>query len=279
MAGSGAGDGVGGGSGERVPVGGAGEGGPVGGAGEGGPVGGAGGGSRVPGERKRRRPTRSGVVLSAERILDRALEIVDAYGAEALTMRKLGQALGADPSAVYRYFRSVEDLHLAMGDRLIGDTMAGFVPDPDPANWRASLREFGVRAYHSAQRHPRVALLSGFRVTRRPHEQRAIDTGVGLLRSAGFDDASAVRYYHAFVDTVLGHAALDAAVQGLRPEQQEADAGAWASAAYGDVPAEEYPHLHAVRDHLPMMAGSAFEGALDLVLAAIAAAAPGAADD
>jgi AcrR family transcriptional regulator len=223
----------------------------------------------VPAERKRRRPTRSGVVLTAAGILDRALEIVEQYGAEALTMRKLGQALGADPSAVYRYFRSMEDLHLALGDRLIGDTMTGFVPDPDPANWRASLREFGMRAYHSAQRHPRVALMSGFRVTRRPQEQRAIDTGVGLLRTAGLDDASAVRCYHAFIDTVLGHAALDAAVQGLRPEQQEADAEAWASAAYEGVSAEEYPHLYAVREHLPTMAQSAFESALDLILSAI----------
>ncbi|MFI5807282.1 TetR/AcrR family transcriptional regulator [Streptomyces sp. NPDC051561] len=234
------------------------------------------GGSRVPVARKRRRPTRSGVVLSAGTIVDRALELVDEQGAEALTMRRLGQALGADPSAVYRYFHSVEDLHLAMGDRLIGDTMAGFTPDPDPANWRASLREFGVRAYHSAQRHPRVALLSGFRVTRRPSEQRAIDTGVGLLRAAGFDDALAVRYYHAFIDTVLGHAALDAAVQGLSPDQQEADAQAWASGVYEGVAEAEYPHLHAVREHLPVMARSAFEGALDLLLAAIEGADRGA---
>ncbi|MFF0740808.1 TetR/AcrR family transcriptional regulator [Streptomyces sp. NPDC004111] len=227
------------------------------------------GGTRIPTERKRRRPTRSGAVLSADSIVDKALALVEEHGAEALTMRKLGQALGADPSAVYRYFRSVEDLHLALGDRLIGETMAGFTPDPDPASWRSSLREFGLRAYRSAQRHPRVALLSGFRVTRRPHEQRAIDTGVGLLRTAGFDDASAVRHYHAFIDTVLGHAALDAAVQGLRPEQQEADAEAWASSVYEGVSPQEYPHLFAVREHLPVMAGSAFEGALDLVLDAI----------
>ncbi|MCX5200481.1 TetR/AcrR family transcriptional regulator [Streptomyces sp. NBC_00237] len=228
--------------------------------------------TRIPAERKRRRPTRSGAVLSAESIVEKALALVEEHGAEALTMRRLGRALGADPSAVYRYFRSMEDLHLALGDRLIGETMSGLSTDPDPANWRASLREFGIRAYHSAQRHPRAALLSGFRVTRLPNEQRAIDTGVGLLLAAGFDEERAVRYYHAFVDTVLGHAALDAASQGLRPEQQEADAGAWKS-AYAEVSREEYPHLHAVREYLPVMAGSAFEGALDLMLAAIESAA------
>ncbi len=148
-------------------------------------------------------------------------------------MRRLGQALGADPSAVYRYYRSMEDLRLALGDRLIGETMAGFVPDP--ADWRASLRDFGVRAYRSAQRHPRAALLSGFRVTRLPDEQRAVDTGIGLLRAAGFSPRDAVRHYHVFVDTVLGHAALDAALQGLRPEQREADGGGVGGGLRGGV--------------------------------------------
>ncbi|CAM5601138.1 TetR family transcriptional regulator [Streptomyces spiroverticillatus] len=226
----------------------------------------AGGATRVPAERKRRRPTRSGTVLSSDAIVDKALALVDENGADSLTMRKLGQALGADPSAVYRYFRSVEDLHLALGDRLIGETMTDFTPDP--TDWRASLRDFGVRAYHSAQRHPRAALLSGFRVTRLPNEQRAIDTGLGLLRAAGFGPRDAVRHYHAFIDTVLGHAALDAAVQGLRPEQREGDEGAW-GAVYAEVSAETYPHLHEARPHLPLMRDSAFERALDLLLAAI----------
>ncbi|MFJ2739213.1 TetR/AcrR family transcriptional regulator [Streptomyces sp. NPDC087440] len=224
---------------------------------------------RVPVERKRRRPTRSGAVLSAESIVEKALTLVDEHGADALTMRKLGQALGADPSAVYRYFRSVEDLHLALGDRLIGETMSGFTPDP--ADWQSSLRDFGIRAYRSAQRHPRAALLSGFRVTRLPNEQRAIDTGIGLLRAAGFGPRDAVRHYHVFVDTVLGHAALDAAVQGLRPEQREADEGAWAD-VYADLSPSTHPHLHEARAHLPLMRDSAFERALDLLLTAIASA-------
>ncbi|MBZ4017824.1 TetR/AcrR family transcriptional regulator [Streptomyces purpurogeneiscleroticus] len=227
---------------------------------------------RVPTERRRRRPTKSGVVLSAELILDAALELLDAHGAEALTIRRLGTALGADPSAVYRYYRGAEDLLLALGDRLIGEALDGFRPE-DHDDWAAALRDFGLRAYRAALRHPRVAVLSSYRVTRRPHEQRAVETGVGLLRRAGFDDATAVRHYHAFVDTVLGHAALDAAVLRLPADQRAGDEQAW-SEAYAQLPADAFPHLHAVRDHLPTMAGPAVEHALDLLLSALRAQAP-----
>ncbi|MFJ4873906.1 TetR/AcrR family transcriptional regulator C-terminal domain-containing protein [Streptomyces sp. NPDC088745] len=110
--------------------------------------------------------------------------------------------------------------------------------------------------------------MSGFRATRLPNEQRAVDTGIGLLRAAGFPPRDAVRHYHVFVDTVLGHAALDAAVQGLRPEQREADEGAWAAVCAGVSP-DTHPHLHEAREHLPLMRHSAFERALDLLLGAI----------
>ncbi|MFI0903054.1 helix-turn-helix domain-containing protein [Streptomyces sioyaensis] len=220
---------------------------------------------RVPAERKRRRPTSSGVVLSADLIVDAACELIDAQGAQAFTVRKLGAALGADPSAVYRYFRNTEDLLLALADRLIGESMTGFGSSGD---WAADLRELGLRAYRSALRHPQIAVFSTVRVTGRPHEQRAVDTGIGLLLQAGFDEATAVRHYHALVDTALGHAALDAGVLRLAPAQRAADEQAW-QAQYGSLPADEYPTLHRVREHLPLMAGSAVERALDLLVAAM----------
>ena len=43
------------------------------------------------------------VPLAREQIIERALAIVDSDGAESLTMRRLGQALGVDPMAVYHH--------------------------------------------------------------------------------------------------------------------------------------------------------------------------------
>jgi AcrR family transcriptional regulator len=80
---------------------------------------------------RRGRQTWSGVVLSASLIIDTALRPIDERGAEALTGRRLGQALGADLSAIYRYFRSTGELLPALYDRLIGETIDGFVPGDD----------------------------------------------------------------------------------------------------------------------------------------------------
>ena len=42
-----------------------------------------------------------------------------------ISLPKLGRALGADPTAVYRHFASKDDLVLAIADALIGEATAG----------------------------------------------------------------------------------------------------------------------------------------------------------
>lgn len=168
--------------------------------------------SRVPEERRRRRPTRSGVLLSEDLIVQTALRLIGEHGPEALSVRRLGAALGCDPTALYRYFHDTDDLVLAIADRIIGDAMAGFVPGED---WVASLREMALRVRAGYLAHPRAAAMAAHRVTRRRSEIQAVDTGIGLLLSAGFERAAAARLYLAFIDTVLSHAATDAAFQAL----------------------------------------------------------------
>ncbi|MDX5567331.1 TetR/AcrR family transcriptional regulator [Streptomyces sp. ID05-04B] len=226
--------------------------------------------TRVPQERRRRRPTRSGVVLSEELIVETALRLIGEHGPEALSVRRLGTALGCDPSALYRYFSDTDDLVLAIADRIIGDAMAGFVPGGD---WAAALREMALRVRAGYLAHPRAAAFASYRVTRRENEIRAVETGIGLLLSAGFGLADATRLYLAFIDTVLSHAAMDAAFQALAPEQREADRRAWAG-AYQKLDPATHPALTAVRQELPALRDSSCEEAVDLLLEALTARAP-----
>ncbi|MZD09427.1 TetR family transcriptional regulator [Streptomyces sp. SID5785] len=226
---------------------------------------------RVPQERRRRRPTRSGVLLSEDVIVDCALRLVGQHGPDALSVRRLGAALGCDPSALYRYFHDTDDLLLAVADRIIGEAMEGF--EPELMDWQDGLREMGMRIHRGYRAHPRVAALAAFRVTRRVHEFRAVDTGIGLMLRGGFAPAEAVRWYSVFVDTVLGHAALDAAYLAMPDARRAADDRAWGD-VYAGLPPEGYPRLAAVREHLPSMGGSSFAGALELLVGALGAAAP-----
>ncbi|MGW5118464.1 TetR/AcrR family transcriptional regulator [Streptomyces noursei] len=222
-------------------------------------------------QRRRRRPTKQGVVLSRQLIVETALRLVGQHGAEALTVRRLGAALGADPSAVYRYFRNTDDLLLALADELIGRAQHGWRPTGD---WRADLREIGLRIHRAYQAHPQAALLAAHRTTGRSHEIRAVEAILGVLRAAGFPDPEAVRIYHAFVDQSLGFAALDAAALALPPAARAADDEVW-QAAYGRLAADTHPHIAATAPLLAAdMRRSGYPYALDLLLAAAAARLP-----
>ncbi|MET7475933.1 TetR/AcrR family transcriptional regulator [Streptomyces sp. NPDC005648] len=220
-----------------------------------------------PDARRRRRPTKQGVVLSDELIVATALRLIEEHGTEALSVRRLGRALGADPSSLYRYFRHTDDLMLAVADELIGRTLRVWRPTGD---WRADLRELGLRMHAGALAHPRAAVLSSYRVTGRAYEIQAVETILGVLRGAGFPGPEAVRIYHVFVDQALAYGALDSASIALPRAAQEAETAVW-QATYAGLPAETHPNIAATARHLVTdMGGSSYPAALDLLLTAAA---------
>ncbi|MCX5052304.1 MULTISPECIES: TetR/AcrR family transcriptional regulator [unclassified Streptomyces] len=221
-----------------------------------------------PDARRRRRPTKQGVVLSEELIVATALRLIEEHGAEALSVRRLGHALGADPSSLYRYFRHTDDLMLAVTDELIGSTLRTWRPTGD---WRADLRDLGLRMHAGSLAHPRASVLSSYRVTGRVYEIHAVETILGVLRDAGFPDGEAVRIYHAFVDQSLAFGALDSASSALPKAAREAETAVW-RATYARLPADTHPHIAATARHLVAeMRHSSYPVALDLFLSAAAA--------
>ncbi|MFJ3905499.1 TetR/AcrR family transcriptional regulator [Streptomyces sp. NPDC090025] len=218
--------------------------------------------------RQRRRPTKHGTVLSERVIVETALRLVSQHGADALSVRRLGAALGADPSAVYRYFRNTDDLLLALADEMVGLAQANWRATGD---WRADLRDIALRIHAAYLAHPQVAALAAHRTTGREHETRAVEAILGVLRTAGFPDPEAVRIYHAFVDQALAFAALDAAAQALPTAAREADEQVWHE-AYGRLAADTHPHVAAT---FPLLAAdmrdSGHPFALELLLDAVGA--------
>ncbi|MFI9802868.1 helix-turn-helix domain-containing protein [Streptomyces sp. NPDC052301] len=218
-----------------------------------------------PAARQRRRPTKQGVVLSEELIVATALRLIEEHGADALSVRRLGRALGADPSSLYRYFRHTDDLMLAIADELIGSTMRTWRPTGD---WVADLRDLGLRMHAGALAHPRAAVLSAHRVTGRVHEIQAVESILGVLRGAGFPEYEAVRIYHAFVDQALAFGALDSAGTSLPRAAREAETEVWRT-TYGRLPADTHPHIAAsARPLVATMRTSSYPAALELLLEA-----------
>ncbi|MFI7129560.1 TetR/AcrR family transcriptional regulator [Nonomuraea sp. NPDC050153] len=218
--------------------------------------------------RRRRRPTKQGQVLTHQFIVETALRMLREHGAEGLSARRLGLALGADASAVYRYFRGMDDLVLAIADELFGTAMADWRPVGD---WRADLRDLGLRIHHAYLAHPQAAVLTAIRVTGRPNEVAGDETILGILRGAGFADGDAVRIYHAFIDQSLAFAVLDAATLALPKAAREADEEVW-QATYARLPARTHPNIAATAPLLVAeMNDSAYSTALDMLLSSASA--------
>lgn len=202
-------------------------------------------------------------MLSEELIVGTALRMLREHGSTGLTARRLGLALDADPSTLYRYFRGMDDLTLAIGDALIGQAMEGWEP---AGEWRRDLREVGLRIHAAYVAHPQAALLTTSRVTGRANELAADEAVLGILRTAGLPLPDTVRVYHAFIDQTLAFAALDAASLALPRAALRADENQWRS-TYAHLPGDRYPRI---AEAAPLLAArmvtSAYPTALDMFL-------------
>ncbi|MFE5295542.1 TetR/AcrR family transcriptional regulator [Streptomyces sp. NPDC056632] len=214
-------------------------------------------------DRRRRRPTRQGTVLSERLIVHTALRMLREHGSAGLTARRLGSALGADPSTLYRYFAGLDDLTRAIGEELMGRALDSWVAT---GQWRADLHALGMAIHASYLAHPQAALLTASRVTGRPREIQVDETILGILRGAGFGDADAVGVYHAFIDLALAFAALDAGALAIKDEARAADEEMWTT-TYARLSPTTHPHIAATAHLLAdRMNQSAYPVVLDTLL-------------
>lgn len=207
-------------------------------------------------------------MLSGDLFVDAALRLLREHGSAGLTARRLGLVLDCDPSTLYRYFRGMDDLILAIGDRLIGQALEGWQPT---GQWRPDLGSVGLRIHASYVAHPQAAQLTSSRVSGRANELAADEAVLDILRTAGFPLEDTVRIYHAFIDQTLAFAALDAASLALPKESLRSDEDMWRS-TYATLPADTYPRI---AEAAPLLASrmitSAYPTALQMLLDSVAA--------
>ncbi len=229
-------------------------------------------GAKVQGEGRRAERLKRGI-LTPELIVEASIGLLDSGGVAGFSMPKLGRVLGADPTAVYRYFRSKDDLVLAVADRLIEQAVEGFAPSDC---WVDTIFEMARRIRAVYLLHPAAASLASYRTTQRPAEMRAVEWLLEAVTQAGFVDEQAALVYRSIADFSLYMAGGEAALRSLDPAEQDADASAW-TRAYRTVDAEEHPNIWSLRDPLLHLAGAddrIYERALTLFIAGIQAAAP-----
>jgi AcrR family transcriptional regulator len=209
--------------------------------------------------------------LSRARIEAAAAEIIEAEGVETLSARRLGSALGCDPSALYRHFADMDDLRRAVGDRMLAGVRTA-VRAGEP--WDRTVRRICLDLRRTLLTHRRLAGLVQGAPTRLPNEMRITEALLAALLRSGLEPAAAAGAYHALIELTIGSAAIDAdvAAQGTR-----AAAGTYRTWRndYRRLEPQQFPALTAVADHLYRgSAADRFERALDALLASLAPLAP-----
>jgi len=90
--------------------------------------------------------------FTRDQIAAAAMAIADAEGLDAVTMRRVAEALGAGTMTLYHYVRSKDELSLLVMDRMMSELL---IPDEEmPNDWRAAFAAIARRSHEGFRRHP-----------------------------------------------------------------------------------------------------------------------------
>ena len=147
--------------------------------------------------------------LSRDRVLRAAVAIADADGLESVTMRRIGDALGAEAMSLYYHVANKNDLLDGIVDVLMDELNAIVDRDDTPADdtpdgWKVAMRRRILTARQLMLRHPWAPRLLESRTTMRPAVVLYHDRLVGLMRSGGFSYDLAHHALHALGSRALG---------------------------------------------------------------------------
>jgi len=208
------------------------------------------------------RPRSGAERLSREAVLAAAVELADADGLSALSMRAVARQLGVEAMSLYHHVANKEALLDGMVDTVFAEFHA---PEPG-ADWRSELRERSLTARESLKRHPwAVGLMDSRRNAGYPTLVHH-DAVIGCLRESGF---SLTLTGHAFavLDSHLYGFMVQELSMPFEPGQDLALLGQQIMAALpdGELPYfREFTLEHALQPGYDF--GDEFEVGLDLVL-------------
>lgn len=154
--------------------------------------------------------------LSRDAILRAALELIDAKGMKALTMRLLGRKLGVEAMSLYYYFKNRDDLLDGVVEAMVMEIVqAARENHQDGAGWKENTKCF-INAYRSVGRkHPEGYILFAQRPLRTEAAKMLGKQLTDSFISCGLSFNQAVVAYRSVTAFVGGFVLLEAS--GMRP--------------------------------------------------------------
>jgi AcrR family transcriptional regulator len=137
--------------------------------------------------------------LNVDAIVEAAVELIDAGGLAALTMRKLASRLGCSPMALYRHVADKQQLIGAIADHYLADLE---LPPTDGLPWQETIVAVVSAVHRAFLANPPLEEILGVRHVDTIAVFRADELILRALKDAGLDTRAAV---HA-VDVIASYA-------------------------------------------------------------------------
>ena len=182
--------------------------------------------------------------LSRERVLTAAVELADAEGLTALTMRRLAADVGVEAMSLYYHLPGKDALLDGVLDVVIseiGAAVSRLEATGVDDDWRTRLRQRFLAAREVMLRHPWAPGLMGSRPSIPAGLYSYYDDIAGTLLGAGFSTRLTHRALHAF-----GSLALGFVQETFTPASAGGSLEADAAEAEFAAMAEALPHLTAM---------------------------------
>jgi AcrR family transcriptional regulator len=210
--------------------------------------------------------------ISRSVILQAALRIVDRDGVDGLSMRRLSDEVGRDPTVIYRHVPNKAALLDGVAEIVLGQLRVD-TADPD---WTGQLRAVAHDFRRLALAHPNVVPLLVTRPLATPLGQRPIgmlrplEDILTLLTSAGFGGADALHIYRVFFGYLHGHILTE--MQEVIEQPDETDDVL--RLGLHRLPVTQFPHVRALASALANYDGAAeLDRGLDILLFGLTATA------
>ena len=203
--------------------------------------------------------------VSRSVILQSALRIVDRDGVDGLSMRRLSDEVGRDPTVIYRHVPNKAALLDGVAEIVLGQLRVD-IADPD---WARQLRAVAHDFRRVALAHPNVVPLLVTRPLATPLGQRPIgmlrplEDVLTLLTSAGFSGADALHIYRVLFGYLHGHILTEIQEVIERPDETDDVL----RLGLHRLPVSQFPHVRALASDLANYHGAAeLDRGLDILL-------------
>ena len=209
--------------------------------------------------------------LSREAIVDAALAVLDAEGLDAVTMRRVAEALGTGPASLYAHVEDKDEMVAAVLDRIIAEVP---LPDPiDPEHWEDQLKDIGRAARAAFGRHRDIARASLGNIPTGEGALPLMNAMVGVLLAGGVSEKVAswsVDILSLYVTATSYEESLEDAFGHSDPVAQ-AEFHDQLNQYFAALPKDRFPYLFALAGPLTEGDGDdRFDFGLDLLVRGIA---------